>query len=169
MILFRNEIRDKKEVYINENVEVSLDDVNGCEDIISINDIYASLEAKYVSGIVMCKLNVSGDLVLRSTRSFKPVNYHIDDTNDYMLAFEKSDFKLDDDIIEVDSDQFDFREDIISMIITNIPLKIIGEDDPDHLEGNNWEVISEDEYNKRKKENIDPRLEAFANIDLDEE
>ncbi len=171
MYLLKSEIVDKKEIEIVEEPIINKEDLSKCTDIISLDSISSKLHAEYISGLVVCKLSINASLTLRSTRTLKPVKYEISDENEYTLAFEKNDFEIEDEeIIQVDSDRFDFYEDIVSMIITNVPLKIIGKDDPDHFEGKNWEVISEDEYNKRKKENkeIDPRLAQFANIDLDD-
>ena len=58
---------------------------------------------------------------------------------------------------------------ILSTLITSIPLKIIGKDEPETIKGDGWEVISEDEYYKKKKETVDPRLEKLLDFDLDEE
>ena len=60
-------------------------------------------------------------------------------------------------------------EEILSTLITSIPLKIIGKDDPESLKGDNWEVISEDEYYKKKKEEVDPRFAKLLEMDFDDE
>lgn len=171
MILSKNEILERKELEIVEEPSINKEDIEACKDIISLNDISCKLHAQYISGLVVCRLSVNANLTLKSTRTLKPVEYSVSDENEYTLTFEKLDYDLEDeDIIEVEGNEYDFYQDIVSMVITNIPLKIIGKDDPEHLEGNNWEVISEDEYNKRKTESkdIDPRLAAFADIDIDE-
>lgn len=171
MILEKSEIVERKELEIVEDFNINKEDIEKCSDIISIKEVSSRLHAEYISGLVVCKLGVHAKLVLKSTRTLKPVEYEINDESEMSLTFEKLDYDTNsEDIIKVEGNSYDFYNDIISMIITNIPMKIIGKDDPEHMEGNNWEVISEDEYNRRKKENkeIDPRLAAFANIDLDE-
>ena len=54
-------------------------------------------------------------------------------------------------------------------MITSIPLKIIGKDDPESLKGDNLEVISEDEYYKKKKEEVDPRFAKLLDFDLEDD
>lgn len=169
MILFKNEIKEKKALSYNEKFLINKDDLEVCNDILEVENIDVKLDAQYVSDLVICKLTVNAELILRSTRTLKPVPYIISDEDEITLAFDHVDYDLGDEIIDVKDDRYDFYKDIYSMIATNIPLKIIGKDDPNHQQGENWEVLSEEEYYRRKKEEIDPRMAQFANIDLDEE
>ena len=84
------------------------------------------------------------------------------------LSFEENDYG-DEDIIQIEEDHFDLYPEILSTIITSIPLKIIGKDDPESLQGDHWEVISEDEYYKKKKEAVDPRFAKLLEMDFDDE
>ena len=169
MILLKNEIKSKKIVSIDEDFKIKEEDLEVCHDILEVKNIKAELNAQYVSDLVVCKLHVIADLVLKSTRTLKPVDYHIDDSDEITLCFDSIDYDLGEDILEIKDDNYDFYRDIFSLVVTNIPLKIIGKDDPDYQEGDNWEVITEEEYNKRKKENIAPRMAQFANINLDDD
>lgn len=169
MILLKNEIKSKKIVSIKEEFVINKEDLEVCHDILEVKSISAELNAQYVSDLVICKLHVVADLVLRSTRTLLPVEYHIDDSDEMTLCFDSIDYELGEDIIEIKDDNYDFYKDIFSIIVTNIPLKIIGKDDPEYQQGDNWEVITEEEYIKRKNENIDPRMAQFANIDLEDD
>ena len=167
MIIYRNDIKAKKAIRYDEDVIINIEDIASNPDIIEIKKVHVTLEAKEVVDLVVVDYVLKADLILRSTRSLKPVPYKIKEKVSLTLSFEENDYE-DEDIIQVD-DQFDMYPEILSTLITSIPLKIIGKDDPETLKGDNWEVISEDEYYKKKKEEVDPRFAKLLDFDLEDD
>ena len=53
------------------------------------------------------------------------------------------------------------------MIISSIPLKIIAKDDKESISGDNWEVITEDEYLQRKKSEDNSPFALLKDLDLE--
>lgn len=168
MIIYRNDVKAKKAIRYDEDIEINIDDIENNPDIIKVNKVHVSLEAKEVVDLVLVEYKIKADLILRSTRTLKPVPYKINEQVSLTLSFEENDYE-DEDIIQVDEDHYDMYPEILSTLITSIPLKIIGKDDPESLKGDNWEVISEDEYYKKKKEEVDPRFAKLLDLELDDE
>lgn len=168
MIIYRNDVKAKKAIRYDEDIEININDIENNPDIIKVNKVHVSLEAKEVVDLVLVEYKIKADLILRSTRTLKPVPYKINEQVSLTLSFEENDYE-DEDIIQVDEDHYDMYPEILSTLITSIPLKIIGKDDPESLKGDNWEVISEDEYYKKKKEEVDPRFAKLLDFELDDE
>ena len=167
MIIYRNDVKAKKAIRFDQDIEINIKDIESYPDIIKVNKVHVILEAKEVVDLVVVEYKIDADLILRSTRTLKPVPYTIQEEVALTLSFEENDYE-DEDIIQVD-DQFDMYPEILSTLITSIPLKIIGKDDPETLKGDNWEVISEDEYYKKKIEEVDPRFAKLLDYDLEED
>lgn len=168
MIIYRNDIKAKKAIRYDEDIQINIKDIESNSDIIKVNKVHVVLEAKEVVDLVVVEYTIKADLVLRSTRTLKPVPFKINENVSLTLSFEENDYG-DEDIIQVNDDFYDLYDEFLSTIITSIPLKIIGKDDPESLKGDNWEVISEDEYYNRKKETIDPRFEKLLEFDLEDD
>lgn len=168
MLIFRNDIKAKKALRFDEDIIISIEDIASNPDIIEIKKVHVTLEAKEVVDLVVVEYTLKADLILRSTRTLKPVPYKIKETVALTLSFEENDYD-DEDIIQVNDDRYDMYPEFLSTLITSIPLKIIGKDDPESIKGDNWEVISEDEYYKKKKETVDPRFEKLLEFDLEDD
>ena len=168
MIIYRNDVKAKKAIRYDEDVEINIKDIENHPDIIKVNKVHVNLEAKEVVDLVLIEYKIKADLILRSTRTLKPVPYKINEQVSLTLSFEENDYE-DEDIIQVDEDHYDMYPEILSTLITSIPLKIIGKDDPESLKGENREVISEDEYYKKKKEEVDPRFAKLLDFDLEDD
>lgn len=168
MIIYRNDIKAKKAIRYDTDFEINVKDIELNPDIIEVKKIHIVLEAKEVVDLVVVEYNLKADLILRSTRTLKPVPYQINENVSLTLSFEENDYG-DEDIIQVNDDEYDMYDEILSTLITSIPLKIIGKDEPETFKGDGWEVISEDEYYKKKKETVDPRFEKLLDFEFDDE
>ena len=168
MLIFRNDIKAKKALRFDEDININIEDIASNPDIIEIKKVHVTLEAKEVVDLVVVEYTLKANLILRSTRTLRPVPYKIKETVALTLSFEENDYD-DEDIIQVNDDRYDMYPEFLSTLITSIPLKIIGKDDPESIQGDNWEVISEDEYYKKKKETVDPRFEKLLELDLEDD
>ena len=57
-------------------------------------------------------------------------------------------------MIRFTDNEFDLRPYIYSLLISSLPIQIIGEDDEEYMSGKNWEVMTEEEYLKRKQNDV---------------
>ena len=128
----------------NINYDKSLYENNPLID--NIGEINAEVSTNLVSDLIMVSIALKGEMILRSTRSLKPVNHEID----------------------LEDDELDLDKTIYSLIISSIPLKVIASDDKESYSGENWEVITEDEYNKRKNSEENSPFASLKDLDLDD-
>ena len=118
------------------------------EDIINIDNLHAHVECEYFASLTLIKVHLYGDLTLRSTRTLRPVEYEFEEEDDIVLCHQDDLFDPDTMILFKDN-EFDLRPHLYSLLITSLPIQIISEEDEEYLSGENWEVLTEDEYLKR--------------------
>ena len=169
MIIEKSELINYKHIEKSYDFTLDEEDVKNVKDIISFEYAKVKVEADYISELALIKIHVKVKMILRSTRALKPVAYYFSEREELTCSFYQDGDLNDENIIVVEDDKIDIDEEVISLIITSIPIKIIGKDEPEHLEGDGYEVMSEDEYYQKDKENkIDPRFASLSSL-LDEE
>ncbi|UQS85281.1 DUF177 domain-containing protein [Apilactobacillus apisilvae] len=128
----------------------------------------------YDNGNAIVNAHVRGNIVVPSSRSLTPVNLPLDfkidevyvDTKAQLKKYEEDDeaaFLLEDD------DVIDFDKSVADNIILQIPMHILSPEEKNGSkmpEGNDWEVISEEEYETQKADNkkVDPRLAKLKEL-----
>ena len=141
--------RAKKLLYKAENIQVT-------------GDLF--YDEPYVTG----NFHVEADLVVPSSRSLKPVSYHakFSFTENYTQdkPTKEEIEENPDPIVLINHDQIDLQTAVEDNILLNIPSTILTpeeEDDDVYPEGNDWEVVSEHDFEEGKKNQINP---AFAKL-----
>ena len=169
MIIEKSELINYKHIEKSYDFTLDEEDIKNVKDIISFEYAKVKVEADYISELALIKIHVKGKMILRSTRTLKPVDYYFSEREELTYSFYQDEDLNDENIIFVEDDKIDIDEEVISLIITSIPIKIIGKDEPEHFEDDGYEVMSEDEYYQKDKENkIDPRFASLSSL-LDEE
>lgn len=119
-------------------------------------------------------------MTLPSSRSLEPVAVPLDfDVDELFMTPEqfktKDDSIPDEEVLILDTQTLDLEASIIDNLLLAIPLQVLSEEErqsEDLPSGNDWQVISEDEYLSQKQaENehqIDPRLAKLSAL-LDSE
>lgn len=133
------------------------------------------------NGLVISDVKVKTTLKVPSTRSLLPVELPIDIRINEAYNIDGVDTEeLEDDnvIIPIDDDNptINIYESIIDNILLSIPQKVLTEKETkDNImpSGKNWEVISEDDFNKQKEEeHVNPEFaklkDLFKNNDEEE-
>lgn len=165
MILSRVELTSKgvyeeiltfdKELYQNNSI------------LMDIKSLKGKVEVDYVSNLSLLKISLNGELVLRSTRTLKPVNYKLRVRDNLTITLTKLDY-IDEDIIYLKDDELDVNQIFYSLLIASLPLQVTNKDD-EYIAGEGYEVISEDEYFRRKSNvSEDSPFAALKDLDLDE-
>lgn len=171
MLITKRELIDAKKIKISTDKEITNEDLKQIEGFISLKKIYVDVEASYIDGmdLAIVKLHVKGGLVIKSTRTNNPVVVDFEDNDEITYSFINNEELDDDSIIEVNGDEFDLHDQIISLIVTSLPIKIVGIDEPENFSGDSWEVISEDEYVKRKQNDVSSSpFSALLDLDLED-
>ncbi|MEI3536113.1 MAG: YceD family protein [Bacilli bacterium] len=147
----------------NINYDKSLYENNPLID--KIGEINAEVSTNLVSDLIMVSIALKGEMILRSTRSLKPVNHEIDLEDEIVYTYNK-DLVDNEQVFLLEDDELDLDKTIYSLIISSIPLKVIASDDKESYSGENWEVITEDEYNKRKNSEENSPFASLKDLDL---
>lgn len=119
---------------------------------------------------------VQTTLTVPSTRSLEPVALPMDFTVDE-LFMTKEQYQLRDDqlsaeeILLIEDAKLDLTESIEDNILLAIPMRVLTEEEEkttDFPKGTDWEVVSEEEYARRKLEEaetkVDPRLAKLSEL-----
>ncbi|EOH89483.1 nucleic acid-binding protein [Enterococcus villorum] len=119
---------------------------------------------------------VQTTLTVPSTRSLEPVELPMDFTVDE-LFMTKEQYQLRDDqlateeILLIEEAKLDLTASIEDNILLAIPMRVLTAEEEQATElpkGTDWEVISEEEYERRKKEDaetkVDPRLAKLSEL-----
>ena len=138
------------------------------EGFINLEKLLVEVNVKFVDGmdLAIVNLKVSGEMIIQSTRTLKPIKYNFNDHDELTYSFSSNQELEDDSIIEVDNNEIDLHDEIVSLIITSLPIKIVGKDEPESFSEDNWEVISEDQYNSRSKIKSSP-FDILNELDID--
>lgn len=124
-------------------------------------------------GLVISDVKVNVKLTVPSTRSLQPVdlelNFRINEAYniDAIDTEEIEDYAI---IIPIDDENptINVYESIIDNILLNIPTQVLTEEEKENdimPAGKNWTVISEDEFNRQKKEeHVNPEFAKLKNL-----
>lgn len=129
-----------------------------------IKSLSAKCTVNAIHPYLIVKIALKGELVLYSSRSLKDVPFSIDEEEDFTFLLEDIDEELKDDDLEVlNGNELDLTPYLFMLFDSSIPFKIVLDDEEESLSGDSWELISEDEYNKRKESsnNAFKDLEGF--------
>lgn len=108
-----------------------------------------------------------------SARSLEPVDLPLDLSVDEVFMTREQWSSLederDDEILVIDNDTIDLTDSIEDNILLAIPLQVFSEEElqsKDLPKGNDWVVVSEEEYLQKKEsaETIDPRLAKLSEL-----
>ncbi|MDF7639163.1 DUF177 domain-containing protein [Lactobacillus sp. ESL0791] len=136
--------------------------------LISAKNVRVSADLFYNEPFVTGDFHVLADLVVPSSRSLTPVEYHEDFhfSENYSERDATKD-ELEEDslpIVKVDNDRIDLQTAIEDNILLNIPVTILTpKEEAANIfpEGDGWEVVSEADFIKGKENQVNP---AFAQL-----
>ena len=134
-------IEIKEEVIIEENLlKESL--ISNLKNIILDGELFLDEEDNLnLTG------KLSGTMVLKDDITLEPVDY------EFMAELEE--------ILEKSKNILDITDILWQNILVEIPSKVRSTDEDVNLEGNGWRVISEEQFQKERKNSNNP----FANLD----
>lgn len=128
--------------------------------IITIENLTARGLVTFDDGLYLLNYHVSYDLTLSSSRSMEPVT--IPESYDVSEVFiaaadvaDKADLVDENLVLILEDDKIDLSESILDNILLNIPLKVLTEEEKRSVampEGNDWTVLTQEQYEAMKKE-----------------
>lgn len=141
--------------------------------IISVQEVKVDGYLSVVDASYILHGTIEARLTLPSSRSLTPVELSL--TIPIRERYVENDEGLIEDnseetILVLDHDYIDLDNSVVDTIILNIPHRILapGEETDQLPSGNDWEVLTQDQYEARLKESkenhIDPRFEALKTM-----
>lgn len=147
------------------------------KDVIDVKSVSVSGYLTSVDKEIIVHATILADLVLASTRTMNPVDVKIEVPLkeryvDSRYANQNID-EYEETTISIKDDMVDLEQAVADLVVLNLPQRVIGSDeDDDHLPvGDDWEVITEEDYLSRldSEETIDPRLAKLQELLNNEE
>ena len=163
-------IQNSKEplTHIERDLEMRPEFFKRSKDLlIDAKNVKVSGDLFYQEPFVTGSFHVAADLVVPSSRSLKPVNYHEDFTftENYLdRKPTKEELEENDTIVQVENDQIDLQTAVEDNILLHIPTTILTLEEKEKNifpEGQGWEVVSETSFEEGKKNQVNP---AFAKL-----
>lgn len=132
------------------NISLSSDELSAVNNVKKVNYLTVTISSFEMEFGYVVNIKLKGELVLIDDLTAKNIKYEIN-TDDYLNASLK-DSKEDEIDIVANHGNYDFAPVILALFYQAIPLKI--NYDNKYYSTDDYEVISEEEYNKRKQEQI---------------
>lgn len=117
------------------------------------------------SDLAIADLHVQGVMVVPCSISLEDVEVEFDTSSVEVYSFEKN--PENEDVHETKKDIVELYPAIFQLIMMEIPYKVVKEG-VTYPKGKGWEVVSEEEFNQSKKDEIDPRLAKLKEFKIEE-
>lgn len=125
--------------------------------------VRGTLHYEHHDDLVYVDLDIEGDMVVPCSITLEDVTIPFVTSSTELFSFTDVD---DQAIHETTRDEIELLPVIFQLIFMEIPLKVVKEDLKEYPKGEGWEVVKEDEYESRKKDEIDPRLAKLKEFKL---
>jgi len=167
MNVSKAEIRFRKSLEIHSDDALNDRDLSQIDGFLHLIACQVQVRLKYIENMdaALCELAVRGKMKIRSTRTRKPLEIDFANQDALTYAFSETPDPNDDTILAVNGDTIDLHDPLVSLVVSSLPIKIVGEDEPENFSGDQWEVISEDEYRKRSRENEESPFCILSDFD----
>lgn len=157
--------------YIERDVEMKPEFFKRSKDLlIDAKNVHLSGDLFYEEPFVTGSFHATADLVVPSSRSLKPVDYHEDFTfteNYIDRKPTKVELEDNDTIVQVENDMIDLQTAVEDNILLHIPVTILTPEEKEkdvYPEGNGWEVVSQATFDEGKKNQINPAFAKLKNL-----
>ena len=157
-LLFNN-----KDYVLEDDIDFSNEKFDGFH-LKSIDSCHVKITGQVFEDLLMLEVNIDAKVIGVCAYSLEdvPLDIKVHDN------IEISDVVEDDDVIFYEKNSvFDIDPYILSLIVTNVPQKIVKKGAKLPSGGKGYRVLSEEEYQKEESKKVDPRWAALDNLDLD--
>ena len=140
-----------------------LQDINSLIDVKTCN---VEVQVCDYGDIVRVLVQLKATVVLQCAYTLEPIDYIVD-TDEYIDFSMLDEDEEDDNIFYVDNPEIDLIPYIFGILITEIPSKVVKEGAKLPSSGDGYEVLTEEEYEEKQQNKVDPRFSKLDNLDLD--
>ena len=155
MNLFTQEIRKNPEgLAFNQELDLLKDLQKRNPEILDLKNVKATGGVAYDTGLYVLDYQLTYTIVLASSRSMEPVeiqeSYPVTEVFAEDVQSEADIEALEEDLIlPIEGGKIDLSESVADNILLNIPLKVLTPEEEagqGFIEGNDWKILSEEEY-----------------------
>ena len=166
MNLYTQEIRKNPEgLAFDQELDLLKDLQKRNPEILDLKNVTATGRVAYDTGLYLLDYQLTYTIVLASSRSMEPVeikeSYPVTEVFAEDVQSEADIEALEEDLIlPIEGGKIDLSESVADNILLNIPLRVLPpaeEDGQGFIEGNDWKIMTEEEYQEaqaiKKEEN----------------
>ena len=155
MNLFTQEIRKNPEgLTFDQELDLLKELQKRNPEILDLKDVTATGRVAYDTGLYILDYQLTYTIVLASSRSMEPVelqeSYPVTEVFAEDAQSEADIEALEEDLIlPIEGGKIDLSESVADNILLNIPLKVLTPEEEagqGFIEGNDWKILSEEEY-----------------------
>ena len=155
MNLFTQEIRKNPEgLAFDQELDLLKELQKRNPEILDLKNVTATGRVAYDTGLFILDYQLSYTIVLASSRSMEPVelqeSYPVTEVFAEDVQSDADIEALEEDLIlPIEGGKIDLSESVADNILLNIPLKVLTPEEEDgqgFIEGNDWKILSEEEY-----------------------
>ena len=155
MNLFTQEIRKNPEgLAFDQELDLLKDLQKRNPEILDLKNVTATGRVAYDTGLYVLDYQLSYTIVLASSRSMEPVDlqesYPVTEVFAEDVRSDADIEALEEDLIlPIEGGKIDLSESVADNILLNIPLKVLTPEEEagqGFIEGNDWKILSEEEY-----------------------
>ena len=155
MNLYTQEIRKNPEgLTFDQELDLLKELQKRNPEILDLKDVTATGRVAYDTGLYILDYQLTYTIVLASSRSMEPVelqeSYPVTEVFAEDVQSEADIEALEEDLIlPIEGGRIDLSESVADNILLNIPLKVLTPEEEagqGFIEGNDWKILSEEEY-----------------------
>ena len=155
MNLYTQEIRKNPEgLAFDQELDLLKDLQKRNSEILDLKNVTATGRVAYDTGLYVLDYQLSYTIVLASSRSMEPVelqeSYPVTEVFAEDVQSDADIEALEEDLIfPIEGGKIDLSESVADNILLNIPLKVLTPEEEagqGFIEGNDWKILSEEEY-----------------------
>lgn len=155
MNLFTQEIRKNPEgLAFDQELDLLKELQKRNPEILDLKNVTATGRVAYDTGLYVLDYQLTYTIVLASSRSMEPVDlqesYPVTEVFAEDVQSDADIEALEEDLIlPIEGGKIDLSESVADNILLNIPLKVFTPEEEDgqgFIEGNDWKILSEEEY-----------------------
>lgn len=135
--------------------------IRGLQDVTVSGNVHYDVSSERV----FADLDIDGVMIVPCSITLEDVEYDFHTKSLEMFAFDKTDDK---DVHETKGDVVELLPVIFQLILMEVPLKVVKEGLQQYPKGDGWEVVKEEDYEKAKSDEIDPRLAKLKEFKLED-
>lgn len=155
-IEFNDQITFENSIFKQKNNLRGLSDVT----------VYGNIHYDHNLDVAIADIEIDGKMIVPCSITLEDVEYDFHTKSLETFSFTKTE---NEDVHPTKGDVVELLPVIFQLIILEIPLKVVKPGLKKYPKGDGWEVVKEEDYIKRKAQDLDPRLAKLKEFKLQDD